>query len=311
MMKDPYQVLGISPGASEEEIKKAYRALAKKYHPDLHPGDKAAAEKMNEINEAYELCRNPEKLEKMRREEQARQAQNAYRSGSGYGGSSYGSSGYGSGYGNPYGNASGGNRSSRNGSSGYSQYSGTGGWYSDFYGFGFNDFFGQGQEYRQQVNTRPVREKGDTEGIARAIEYINSGRYQEASELLASMTSNLRNARWYYLSAMAFKGAGDLARAQDQIRKACELDNENPVYRQLLREYLNEARSYGGSSAHVRVVNPFAWLLRALLIWWLLKMMVSCAFTGIGGYGYGTGTGGYYGNGGALGYSEQNNSNGN
>ena len=62
MIDDPYKVLGVSPGASDEEIKKAYRALAKKYHPDLNPGDAEAARKMKEVNAAYEQIKNPEKF---------------------------------------------------------------------------------------------------------------------------------------------------------------------------------------------------------------------------------------------------------
>lgn len=58
-MNDPYSVLGVSKNASEDEIKRAYRQLAKKYHPDLNPGDPEAARKMNEINAAYEQIKNP------------------------------------------------------------------------------------------------------------------------------------------------------------------------------------------------------------------------------------------------------------
>ncbi len=50
----PYDVLGVSPGASDEEVAKAYRRLAKRYHPDLNPGNAAAASRMGEINRAYD-----------------------------------------------------------------------------------------------------------------------------------------------------------------------------------------------------------------------------------------------------------------
>jgi len=72
MVQDPYKVLGVQRGASEEEIKKAYRDLSKKYHPDLNPGDPNAAKRMSEINAAYD------------------QIQKGDTGPSGYGGSSYG-----------------------------------------------------------------------------------------------------------------------------------------------------------------------------------------------------------------------------
>lgn len=85
MVNDPYAVLGVSPGASEEEIKTAYRKLAKKYHPDLNPGNAEAARKMNEINAAYDRIKNPQSYN-----------QDPYGGSNPYGGANP--------YGNPYGN---------------------------------------------------------------------------------------------------------------------------------------------------------------------------------------------------------------
>ncbi|NMP37634.1 MAG: molecular chaperone DnaJ [Clostridiales bacterium] len=59
--RDYYEVLGISKDASEDEIKKAYRGMAKKYHPDLNPGDKTAEAKFKEANEAYEVLSDADK----------------------------------------------------------------------------------------------------------------------------------------------------------------------------------------------------------------------------------------------------------
>ena len=88
--RDYYESLGLQKGASEDEIKKAYRKLAKQYHPDLHPGDKAAEEKFKEIGEAYEVLSDPEKKA---RYDQFGHA--AFDPSAGYGGGGGGFSGFG------------------------------------------------------------------------------------------------------------------------------------------------------------------------------------------------------------------------
>lgn len=62
--RDYYEVLGLKKGADEAAIKKAYRSLAKKYHPDMNPGDTQAEAKFKEVNEAYDVLSDPDKRAK-------------------------------------------------------------------------------------------------------------------------------------------------------------------------------------------------------------------------------------------------------
>ena len=185
MIEDPYKVLGVSPNASDEEIKKAYRELAKKYHPDRNPGDETAAKKMQQVNAAYEQIKNPDK---------ARQ----------------------SGYGGNYGG-------------GYSQY--------DPFGFG-------GYQQRSYGSSN----SGDNYQQA-AMNYIRFGRYQEALNALNNSTD--RNARWYYLSALANDGLGNQVTALEHIRRAVSMEPDN-------QEYIDELnRIEHGGAAYRRQAGNF------------------------------------------------------
>ena len=90
MPRDYYEVLGVSKGASDDEIKKAFRQQAKKYHPDLHPGDKEAEAKFKEVNEAYSILSDPDKKAKYDRFGHAGVDPNGFGGGGGgYGGGAY------------------------------------------------------------------------------------------------------------------------------------------------------------------------------------------------------------------------------
>lgn len=209
MIQDPYKVLGLTPGASDDEVKRAYRALAKKYHPDLHPGDEAAAKKMVDINAAYE---------------QIRSGNTGGSTGASYNGSSYGGYSGQSGYGGGQGGYSG-------GQGGYGGY--RGGSYDPFgFGFGFGGF-GGGQ--RQSAHTNDSR-------FDNVVRLINSGYYEEAVRVLNSM--GMRAAEWYYLSALANSGMGNRITALEHARKAVEMDPDNLDYRRTLSDLSSGSRAY-------------------------------------------------------------------
>ena len=84
--RDYYEVLGLKKGASDDEIKKAFRKMAMKYHPDKNPGDKSAEEKFKEINEAYAVLSDPDKKDKYDRFGHAGVDPNAGFGGGGFGG---------------------------------------------------------------------------------------------------------------------------------------------------------------------------------------------------------------------------------
>ena len=218
MINEPHKVLGVSPNATQDEIKKAYRRLAKKYHPDLNPGDENAANKMNEINQAYDMLMNPNKY-------QRQQA------------SSYGS--YSQQTGNPYQQG----RTYRT----YTYGGPFGGW--TYTNVNYDDFYGSSSSY-DFLN--PKVEPGDGYNIQRAILEINNKRYQDAINTLNYLSREIRDARWYYLSALAHKGLGNTVQAADHIQQAVNLDPSNQTYRKTYQYINRSSQTYEQNARNYR-----------------------------------------------------------
>ena len=232
MVNDPFSVLGVSSSATEDEIKSAYRKLAKKYHPDVHPGDKTAEAKMREINEAYS------------------EALKIKKDGGSY--NPYGSSS--SAWGNPYGNQSYGSQSSYGSSQsswqntgGYGGYGGAGGQGSQggdpFGGFGFDPFeafFGGGAAHQQSTRFR-TRNYANPE-LKTAENHILAQRYHDALSLLNRIP--LHDADWHALYARADLGLGNRISAMDHARQAAQMAPGDTDYQTLLRTVESDRQTY-------------------------------------------------------------------
>ena len=228
MTRDPYTVLGLSPGASNDEVKAAYRNLAKKYHPDLNPGSKEAEQKMKEINEAYDIILSG-------RYQAGSYSAGGSRASSGYGGAS---SGYGGAYGQGYYGASQG---------GYD-----GGFGGGAYRRGYADpnegFWGNPYGFTGRASAR--QGGGESSQVRAARSYINSRHYYEALNVLESIRE--RDAYWYYLSALANEGAGNHINALEHARMAANMEPDNQEYASLRQRF--EAAG-GASSNYARNFN--------------------------------------------------------
>lgn len=249
MIDDPYKVLGLSEGASKEEIKKAYRKKAKEYHPDLHPDDPKAAEKMHQVNEAYERLMNPEKYQNRT----AGQSRSAYGQSGGYG--QYG--GYGQG--NPYGQSGPGNGTYGNGDS----------WQE----FDFEDLFGFGGRRTSEI-LRPERMSGDSETIKQVVDLINIGKYSYANQTLNTITSQFRDGRWHYLSSLANYGMGNTMAAMERIQTAIQMEPNNALYQDVKQSMYYTGRAYSSNGeayqSYVSDMSRICWSV------WLTHLFCTC-----------------------------------
>ncbi len=267
MLDDPYKVLGVSPNATDDEIKQAYRNLAKKYHPDLNPGDKAAEAKMREVNEAYT---------------EALRIRKGGGSSAGYS-SGYSSSGYSSGYSGGYGNSGGyGSNSGNQHGYGYQNYSqeNNGNPFSGF-GFGFDPFssvFGNGPRSSQYQQRRYADPELETVG-----QHVLARRFNEAINLLNRIPRH--GADWHALYARADYELGNQISALDHAREAVRQAPGDAEYQELLSTIESGRQSYrqtqtGGGYDFKSMIcaNP-------CLTCCAVNVLLNCCLGGCGRYG--------------------------
>lgn len=196
MIENPYKVLGLEQDASLDDVKKAYRQMAKLYHPDLHPDDPDIHEKMNTINEAYDMLTNPSKYA-VKRAQEAAQTQD-----------------------------------------------------------GGVEIVAERAPASSKTISRPVVEEGDSPEIQQVVALLNGNKFIDAIQILTQIPSKGRNARWYYLSALANQMLGNGAQATEQMHKACQLDPQNQAYMDLLFQFQDANQIFGNHNTKGFPISP-------------------------------------------------------
>ena len=245
-MRDPYEVLGVQRGASDDEIKKAYRAKCKRWHPDLNPNDPTAEEHFKEVQAAYDAITKGETGPQMGGNPYGGYQQQSYNR-QGYGQQGYGQQNYG---------------------------------YTGFDGFdGFEGFdpFGFGFGFGGYQQAGPSASGTDTPEMQAARNFVASGRYAEARRVLDGMTG--RNARWYYLSSLANQGLGKSVDALQDARRAVQLDPNNTEYQMHLRRMQNPGQTYRTQTTYAQPGGFGRWCWSMIL----LNLLCNCC---CGGWGF-------------------------